>query len=185
MEISVSAIPAEGREVRVNQEEVWVQHLIEEKLTPNIRSGLVLSGKIKLFKVQNNVSIHGKLQIAYPAECDACTESYIQEQEIPIVRFMSPGFEINHDAAPHERELNEDDLEYSSYSGDEIDVDDLITEEIHLALPLHYRCKEECRGLCPHCGQNLNQAQCQCQLHNELSPFAALKSLHFPSKEKK
>ncbi len=48
------------------------------------------------------------------------------------------------------------------YTGKEIDLDPLVREEILLALPGYPLCREGCKGLCPVCGQNLNERECGC-----------------------
>jgi uncharacterized protein len=44
-------------------------------------------------------------------------------------------------------------------------------------LPLKVTCREECKGLCPHCGKNLNQEQCSCSVTVEDPRWAALKEV--------
>jgi uncharacterized protein len=58
-----------------------------------------------------------------------------------------------------------------------IDLDDLVREQIDLALPMSRLCKEECQGLCPHCRTNLNEKTCQCEEKQIDSRWAALKGL--------
>jgi len=41
-------------------------------------------------------------------------------------------------------------------------VDDLVRQEALLAMPLTPQCREDCRGLCPQCGQDLNAESCAC-----------------------
>lgn len=58
-----------------------------------------------------------------------------------------------------------------------IDLVDVLREEIWLAWPQRVTCRPGCRGLCPHCGVNLNQASCACADQRDDHPFAALKKL--------
>ncbi len=74
---------------------------------------------------------------------------------------MEIPFSDNHQQAIDEAIDDEADLAY--YTGDEIDIADLVRESLILAEPLKSVCSETCRGLCPHCGINLNTAQCDCQ----------------------
>jgi uncharacterized protein len=50
----------------------------------------------------------------------------------------------------------------SFYDGEEIDVSPPLRERMILALPTLPLCREQCRGLCAHCGQDLNLATCSC-----------------------
>jgi uncharacterized protein len=55
-----------------------------------------------------------------------------------------------------------------------IDLTDKIREDIILALPYKPLCSEECRGLCPGCGMNLNQGSCDCRFESPGNPFSSL-----------
>jgi uncharacterized protein len=67
---------------------------------------------------------------------------------------------------PEEVELSREDLGTEFYDGEEVDVTPLIQDQILLTLPPKAICKEECRGLCPQCGQDLNQRDCRCTEEN-------------------
>ena len=53
-------------------------------------------------------------------------------------------------------------IDAREYSGDQIDLTDLILSEISFLLPMQFLCKEDCLGLCPHCGIDLNNGTCDC-----------------------
>ncbi|MGN0573083.1 MAG: YceD family protein [Acutalibacteraceae bacterium] len=56
------------------------------------------------------------------------------------------------------------------------DLDPLVTEDIFLSLPSKFLCKEDCKGVCPRCGKDLNTDSCSCE--KEIDPrLAALKQL--------
>lgn len=63
-----------------------------------------------------------------------------------------------------EREVLEEGvaLFFDEVEGDELDLTDGFREEALLALPLNLLCDEECSGLCPRCGCNLNEKRCEC-----------------------
>ncbi len=63
------------------------------------------------------------------------------------------------------RQLNEEDNgDFIVVSGNELDLDDLATSDILLELPSVVYCREDCKGLCPVCGTNLNEKDCGCDL---------------------
>ncbi len=78
---------------------------------------------------------------------------------------------------PETQELSSDELEITFLEGEEIDLEQIMRENIYLAIPLRPLCSESCRGLCPHCGANLNRATCVCKTDNVNSPFALLAKL--------
>jgi uncharacterized protein len=61
--------------------------------------------------------------------------------------------------------------------GTEVELDEEIRQSFLLALPVKPLCRPDCKGLCTHCGKNLNQGPCGCPSEREESPFAALKNL--------
>jgi uncharacterized protein len=74
-------------------------------------------------------------------------------------------------------ELTEGDLDLSVFDGEGIDIDELVTEEIMLAVPDHVLCSEVCKGICAVCGVNRNLTECGCQT-KEIDPrWAGLKGL--------
>lgn len=79
-------------------------------------------------------------------------------------------------ASEKELEQGTGDLEVAYYQGERIDLRPLVREQIYLALPQNPHCKDNCLGLCPQCGVNLNEESCACTLSSkESSPFAVLK----------
>ena len=68
-------------------------------------------------------------------------------------------------------------MDYEFFDGEEIDIDLLVVEQIVLALPFKALCSEECKGICPHCGANLNLEPCQCAGKQADSPFATLQAI--------
>ena len=61
--------------------------------------------------------------------------------------------------------------------GDEIVIDDLVRDTLLVAEPLRELCKSDCKGLCPVCGQNLNEGACGCNTFVPNPRLAALESL--------
>ncbi|HEV2130425.1 MAG TPA: DUF177 domain-containing protein [Longimicrobiaceae bacterium] len=63
--------------------------------------------------------------------------------------------------------------------GEELDLAEPLREQILLRVPHYVLCKEECRGLCAHCGADLNQGDCGCGEEPTAGPWDALKSIKF------
>lgn len=78
-----------------------------------------------------------------------------------------------------QHELQSEDLNLSVIDGETIDLDELVKEEILLALPDHVLCKEDCQGLCPVCGIDRNTAACECESKPIDSRWEKLKDLRF------
>lgn len=78
-------------------------------------------------------------------------------------------------SSEEETELNEQDLISATYSGDEIDLTHEIEEQVSMEVPIKPLCGENCRGLCPECGTDLNQSACTCSGNSFNIKFSALK----------
>lgn len=106
-------------------------------------------------------AVEGLIRFSSKYQCDRCLESYILNQEIEL----SEEYQDKHDIE------REDAIEFS---GDEIDISDVVRETILLAQPLNNICSPECRGLCLKCGANLNETDCNCDRHVMDPRLAAL-----------
>lgn len=72
---------------------------------------------------------------------------------------------------------NEDDDSYIQIENYKLDLDELMRADILLELPTKFLCKEDCKGLCPVCGKNLNEGSCDCNLHQIDPRLEVLKKL--------
>ncbi len=88
----------------------------------------------------------------YDCFCDRCAE--------PIHKEMS--FETNKVFVTH-FENDKDFEDYIVIDDASLNLDEFVREEILLFLPNKILCKENCKGLCPKCGKNLNDGKCDCK----------------------
>ena len=67
-------------------------------------------------------------------------------------------------------DLDEDKLdEFAIIEDGFLDMDEQLLEQLEMEFPMRFLCKEDCLGLCPKCGKNLNEGQCDCD-HTEIDP---------------
>ena len=66
------------------------------------------------------------------------------------------------DAESGERAITPDETEIGYYDESGLSLEDVVREQVLLSLPPRTLCSEDCKGLCPRCGQNLNLAACSC-----------------------
>jgi uncharacterized protein len=106
--------------------------------------------------------------------CDRCLESYHRELKTSFRVFLTlPLPQTEED----DLELAGEDLEVDFIRGDEIDLDEIIHEQIYLTIPMKSLCNEDCLGLCPKCGTNLNVTDCSCHRAQGHPAFLKLKNL--------
>jgi uncharacterized protein len=76
-----------------------------------------------------------------------------------------------------EKSLDAGEAEMGFYEGDGLELKDVLREFVLLALPMQKLCNENCKGICPVCGQNRNQSECRCQSNAGDDRWAALKEI--------
>ena len=116
----------------------------------------------------------GRLKTELELGCSRCVDPFRFPVDVPFDVRLLPASEMS---ADEEREVAEEDLETSYYTDDQIDLNELLREQFYLALPMKPLCREDCRGLCPQCGTNLNAGSCDCAPAWEDPRLAPLKAL--------
>ena len=159
LQIAIKAIPETGLERSLDLGPEWFSRWREED--PGLEfSTAQIKGTVRLEKHGWDILVRGKLQGHLQLSCSRCLESY----EAPV----AGEFDLLLAPAPGrlgagEEELSAADLDLDYYSGDILDLEAIIREQIILLVPLKPLCAEECRGICPRCGAVLNQEACNCK----------------------
>ena len=121
------------------------------------------------------VRLRGQVKAEVEVLCDRC----LRAVKVPVEADFDVTYLPAVVPAPSEATgLQAEELSFSVYEGEAIDADELAREQILLALPVRQLCREECRGLCPTCGADLNtQETCSCHTEETDPRWDALKSL--------
>jgi uncharacterized protein len=124
--------------------------------------------------VDNIFNIKGKIVASIELECNRCLKYFPYRLGI----FVDNNFIKEEDTSKREGciELKEKDIEHLSFKGEFLDILKYIREEILLNLPDYPLCKDDCLGLCPSCGIDLNYLNCNCKEEKQ-SPFLILNKL--------
>lgn len=117
--------------------------------------------------------VRGKVKTALELTCDRCLSNFSYTVNVPLEVEYARSIEID------ELDYEEDDKidEVKLLEGDYIDLKQAVEETLILALLMKTLCEEDCRGLCFHCGQNLNEGECQCDERMVDSRLAVLEKL--------
>ncbi|HEV8323668.1 MAG TPA: DUF177 domain-containing protein [Myxococcota bacterium] len=132
-----------------------------------------LGGEMLLTQVDESILVSGRVEARLSMACVRCLRETPVSQGLDMNMILLPRRAAQQDAPGQEAA---DDEEVSYYAGDDIDVGDLVREALLLALPAYPLCREECRGLCPRCGTDLNDGPCGCPAEVE-TPFGVLRGL--------
>ncbi len=127
-----------------------------------------------IHKDKDRFRLVGTVRTELELACSRCLESFRLPVEVAFDQRYLPQTEAS---AEQEREVGEDDLETSFYQDEQIDLNELLREQFYLVLPMKPLCREECKGLCPQCGTNLNTGTCDCAPAWEDPRLAALRQL--------
>jgi uncharacterized protein len=134
-----------------------VQRRVDGKVICGELENITPEGQIKSDMVFTNdfgtISLKMNIEFDYGASCDRCASD--------IKNHMT--LETNHViATQNEKDITEEDEDVIIIDNYKLDVDELIFNDIVLNLPMKQLCSDECKGLCPQCGQNLNEGKCKC-----------------------
>lgn len=114
----------------------------------------------RVTNLAREMRLQGSLQATLAAECDRCLETVTLPIANEFDLYYLPA--ETHKDKTGETELLERDLDFSFYQNDQIEMDELVLEQLELSLPIRILCQDECQGLCPQCGANLNVESCDC-----------------------
>ncbi len=108
----------------------------------------------------HNLHVDGTVQTAIRFVCSRCDKEFF--------RVFATSFDLSYLPQPKwtsedgEIELKYDDMGVGYYDGVAFDVNLMVLEQIELAMPMNFICREDCKGLCYKCGADLNEKACQC-----------------------
>jgi uncharacterized protein len=125
--------------------------------------------------LEGQIRISGTLHTRLELVCARCLEPVSEEVSREFDLFYRLAKEGPHDETIH---LKLDDTDIAFFEGDGLFLTDVLAEQVFLAIPMKVICRSDCRGLCPHCGANLNSEECRCETHTSdprLAPLARLK----------
>jgi uncharacterized protein len=125
-------------------------------------------------QVIKDIRLKGRLSTGLELQCARCLESVHQNIERDFELLYRP---LGADAGRDELSVTDAEAEIGYYQGEGLLLEDILREQILLALPLKITCRPDCKGLCPQCGKNLNQEQCSCSRELEDPRWAALKEV--------
>jgi uncharacterized protein len=106
--------------------------------------------------------------------CVRCLKGFV----LPIVSDFRVSF-LDNSLAPVEedREISTDELNVGFLEEGILDIGDVVEEQLWLNIPMQPCCDPGCKGLCPICGQDLNEGQCTCNTTSADPRFAVLEKL--------
>lgn len=122
----------------------------------------------------DRVLLSGEIETGAALDCDRCLETFQVE--------LAGRFRVDLECVaeveqPVEHRCSMTDMDTVFLDEPAVDIFEILVQQVFLMLPAKTVCHENCRGLCPHCGINLNAHACDCSTGTGSSPFTVLAGL--------
>jgi len=164
--------------------------IIDETIRPGIidlgedleqKSSIRATGTAELIRetrsareVVEDIRLVGNFAVQVAAHCARCLE--------PVENKVQESFDLLYrpqgvDARGDDASIGKAETEIGYYQGEGMLLEDVLKEQILLALPVKQICDVGCKGLCPHCGRNLNLENCDCAATVSDPRWSALEDL--------
>lgn len=168
MIIRIDNIPEEGQR-------------IEGKIDPSamqldmpgysLTEALAIAGRAT--RSGEDVMLEGNLTGSVESQCGRCLSYFKMPVDVAVDVVFAP----RREPSGEQTEVIDTDVNISYYDGNSIDLSQEMNDVILVNLPIKPICREDCKGLCPQCGVDLNTAPCRCGGDKGPSPFDKLKEL--------
>lgn len=135
------------------QQELPVSYVIPVKdidtlSAENFVSDISVDGRFS--KADGIVTLDAVIRFEYTAPCDRCAVDVHRQFEIPLTEKFT------------EKVSDDSNDDYTVVPDMQIELNGLIVDTLLLSMPTKFLCKEDCKGICPVCGSNLNRTSCDC-----------------------
>jgi uncharacterized protein len=118
-----------------------------------------VQGSIRLTRTNRGILVQGTLKTTIPAECGRCLREFdsplsfsLEEEFFPVIDVNS-GIYVEIPDEPGSFTIDEHHI---------LNLDEAIRQNALLQVPMKPLCREDCKGICQSCGQDLNKNQCRC-----------------------
>lgn len=124
-----------------------------------IRLGTVhLTGE--LYRTDSGIAFTGDIETLAKLSCSRCLELYMFPLEVHFDLLYTTAREV---VESGEGRVDDGSVTLARFDGSRIELEELLSEQIYLGLPLKPLCAADCHGLCSRCGMNLNLETCGCR----------------------
>jgi uncharacterized protein len=117
-----------------------------------------LNFDIFLIRDNNHIKAKGRIRTAVSLQCVRCLEEFELKINSRFDVILFPAYMVE----PANVSLGPDDMEYIFYEDNQINLIKILVEQVNLFIPYNPVCDDDCKGICPNCGVNLNYEDCIC-----------------------
>lgn len=132
----------------------------DENLLVEEGSYFLDSLKFDIFLIRdgNHVKAKGKIKTAVSLQCVRCLEEFELKVNSSFDVILFPAYMVD----SGNMSLGSDEMEYIFFEDNKINLIKILVEQVNLFIPYNPVCNDDCKGICPNCGENLNYEDCMC-----------------------
>ena len=172
--LKLDDIPDDGLELKWKEERMGLSSYLESLSEIDFDFESPLQSEAKIRRVEQSVLIKGEVQAILKLRCARCLKEFsyplASSFDLTLHPLKGTGF-------TEETELSANELESNFFEGGELHLSEIACEQIFLEIPIQPLCQEACKGLCPHCGMDLNLSTCDCMKKEFEAGFNVLQKL--------
>ncbi len=172
MLVDLTSIDERGKDFSFFLDSRWWHEVAPDEPSIDIESKIDVL--MSIYKAGSHFVVDGKMEGVLLLSCDRCLERFSYPISSPFKVYLEQMPDL---IDMEEVELSEEDLDIEYIQGEELELNDLLREQIFLSIPFKNLCSEQCKGLCPVCGENLNIRDCGCSRSNGHPAFQKLAAL--------
>lgn len=122
----------------------------------------------------DKAKVEGSVKLKFETRCDRCLTEVPTTLDLKFDRIVT---------SPDVTSEDEEDDDLNFMEGYQLNVETFVNNEILVNWPMKILCKEDCKGVCPKCGQNLNMGECGCDTFVPDPRMAVIKDIFDANKE--
>lgn len=174
LRVKLDEIPPEGLSLEWKEEPDALSGYLENLSDIDFRFEKPLEAQATVKKLGQSVLIKGSLKATLQLRCVRCLKdfSYPLASSFELTLYPLKGMDFKEEA-----ELSASELDANFYEGGEIHLSEIACEQIFLEIPIQPLCQDACKGLCSHCGKDLNLSACDCMEKSVGVGFDVLKKM--------
>lgn len=139
-------------------------------IAADVRLAAPINGEVRLSRTGRSILARAQLTTAIEGDCGRCLRHVVAPITVEIEEEALPSIDID-TGLPVDRDAEPDALRLDDHH--ELDLVEPVREAISLAEPITLLCREECRGLCPTCGVDLNTVTDHSHTEDAIDPRLA------------
>jgi uncharacterized protein len=148
---------------------------VADSLAEDVNVVSPVTGHVKLVHTGTNIMVTGELQANIEKICGRCLTAFVTPVEIEVEEMFYPAVDVLTGASlPQTADVDEANRIDERHI---LDLSEVTRQEFLLESESFRYCRTDCKGLCPFCGEDLNQGACNCEEENIDIRWAGLKEL--------